>query len=82
MMNAAAKTCGLIISETLRRHAFFEQPLPLAENERVNPEAKLIDEPGGDQRLQQFAAAPDVEVGAGGGLQAAERVRGIVADGM
>jgi hypothetical protein len=48
-------------SEATRRHAFLEKPLSFAEHQRKYPDAILVDEFGGDQRLQQFAAAPDMQ---------------------
>jgi hypothetical protein len=48
-------------SEATRRHAVLEQPLSFAEHQRKYPDAILVDEFGGDQRLQQFAAAPDMQ---------------------
>src|SRR5262245_37415240 len=48
-------------SEGTRGHAFLEQPLSFAEYHRRYPEAMLVNEFGGDQRLQQFAAAPDMQ---------------------
>jgi hypothetical protein len=48
-------------SEAARRHAALEQPLSFAEHHRKYPDAILVDQIGGDQRLQQFAAAPDMQ---------------------
>src|SRR5262245_10317063 len=48
-------------SKGARRHAVLEQPFSLAEHDWSYPEAILIDEVGGDQRLQQLAAAPDMQ---------------------
>src|ERR671936_1031009 len=47
--------------ETTWRDAIFEQPLSFAEHQRKDPEAIVVDEVGGDQRLQQFAAAPNMQ---------------------
>src|SRR4029450_2494993 len=46
--------------ETTWRDAIFEQPLSFAEHQRKDPDAIFVDEYGGDQRLQQFTAAPDM----------------------
>src|SRR2546423_14012905 len=48
-------------SEATRRHAVLEQPLSFAEHQRKYPDAILVNEFGGDQRLQQSAAAPDMQ---------------------
>ena len=50
-------------SEATRRHAVLEQPLSFAEHQRKDPDAIFVDEFGGDQRLQQFAAAPMCNAG-------------------
>src|ERR1700730_4711075 len=68
--------------KTTRRHAIFEQPLALAEDQREDPDAKLVDQFCGDQRLKQFAAAPDVQFGPVGCLQPADLVNGVAADGL
>src|SRR5262245_2694189 len=47
--------------EAARRHAVLEQPLSFAEHQRKYPDAMLVDEFGGDQGLQQFAAAPNMQ---------------------
>jgi hypothetical protein len=47
--------------ETTWRDAIFEQPLSFAEHQRKEPDVIFVDEFGGDQRLQQFAAAPDMQ---------------------
>ncbi len=44
-----------------RRNAALEQPLSFAEHQRKDPDVIFIDEFGGDQRLQQFTAAPDMQ---------------------
>ena len=48
-------------SEAMRRHALLEQPLSFAEHHRKYPDAMFVDELGGDQRLQQFTAALDMQ---------------------
>lgn len=39
--------------ELARRQSVFKEPLAAAEDQRKDPEAVLIDQIGGDQRLQQ-----------------------------
>src|SRR5437763_16000041 len=65
--------------ETAWRDAIFEQPFSLAEHHRKDPEAIFVDEVGGDQRLQQLAAAPDVQRPPIRRLQPAELVHDIAA---
>src|SRR5690349_23332049 len=48
-------------SEAKRRHAVLEQPLSFAEHHRKYPDVIFVDEFCGDQCLQQFAAAPDMQ---------------------
>src|SRR5437763_10223552 len=48
-------------SEATRRHAVLEQPLSFAQHQRKYPDAMLVDEFCSDQRLQQFAATPDMQ---------------------
>jgi hypothetical protein len=55
--NTFRRASRLDQSEAKRRHAALEQPLSFAEHQRKYPNAKLVDESGGDQRLQQFASA-------------------------
>src|SRR5947209_6523843 len=50
-------------SEATRRNAAFEEPRALADHHRKNGDAIFVDEVGADQRLQQLAAAPDVQFG-------------------
>src|SRR5207244_11365899 len=59
--DTAGRSPGLGQSEATRRHAVLEQPLSFAEPHRKYPDAILVDEVGSDQRLQQFAAAPDMQ---------------------
>ena len=66
-------------SEATRRHAVLEQPLSFAEHHRKYPDAILVDEFAGDQRLQQFAAAPDMQRRPIRCLQAANLVNDITA---
>src|ERR1700747_202698 len=65
--------------ETTWRDAVFEQPLSLAEHQRKDPEAIFVDEFGRDQRLQQFAAAPNMKRRPIRCLQPADRVHDIIA---
>ena len=44
-----------------RRNAVLEQPLSFAEHQRKDPDVIFVDEFGGDQRLQQFTAALDMQ---------------------
>ena len=48
-------------SETTWRDTIFEQTLSFAEHQRIDPDSIFVDEFGGDQRLQQFTAAPDMQ---------------------
>ena len=47
--------------EAAWRNAVLEQPLSFAEHRRKDPDAIFVDEFDGDQRLQQFTAAPDMQ---------------------
>src|SRR5688500_2324144 len=64
------------------REAVFEQSISLAEHHREDPEVMFVDEFGGDQRLQQIAAAPNMELGPGRCLQPAELVYDILAQAL
>src|SRR5262245_35407033 len=66
-------------SETTRRNALLEQPLSFSEHHWKDPEAIFVDEIGGDQRLQQFAAAPNMQHRPLRCLQPAELVHDITA---
>src|SRR5262245_56526989 len=59
--DTARRASRLDQSEGTRRHAVLEQPLSFAEHHWRYPDAILVDEFGGDQRLQQLAAAPDMQ---------------------
>ena len=48
-------------SEAARWNAGLEEPLSFAEHHRSDPQAMFVDELGGDQRLQQFTAALDMQ---------------------
>lgn len=65
-----------------QRHAVAEEPLALAEDQRVLPEAELVDQIGGEQCLEKLAAAPDVQLGPGGGSQPPNSVDGVTADAL
>src|SRR4029450_4072776 len=65
--------------ETTWRDAIFEQPLSFAEHQRKDPDAIFVDEFGGDQRLQQFTAAPDMQRRPIRCLQPADLVHDITA---
>ena len=60
--------------ETTWWHAIFEQPLSSSDHHRRDPHAILVDEVGGDQRLQQLVAAPKVQRGTIRCLQPADLV--------
>src|ERR1700730_16057236 len=66
-------------SEAARRNAVLEQPLSFAEHQRKDPDAIFVDEFGGDQRLQQFTAAPDMQRRPIRCLQPADLVHDITA---
>src|SRR5262249_49943310 len=68
--------------EAARRNTAFEQPFPGAEDDRKDPEAMLVDEIRGDQRLEQAAAAPKMELRTGRGLQPAEFGHDVAADAL
>jgi hypothetical protein len=65
--------------ETTWRDAIFEQPLSFAEHQRKDPDAIFVNQVGGDQRLQQFAAAPNMQRRPIRRLQPAELVHDIAA---
>ena len=44
-----------------QRNAVLEQPPSFAEHQRKDPDVIFIDEFGGDQRMQQFTTAPDMQ---------------------
>src|ERR687888_848026 len=66
--------------ETTWSDAIFEQPLSFAEHQRKDPDAIFVDEFGGDQRLQQFAAAPNMQRRPIRCLQPADLVHDMTAD--
>ena len=65
--------------ETTWRDAIFEQPLSFAEHQRKEPDMIFVDEFGGDQRLQQFTAAPDMQRRPIRRLQSADFIHEITA---
>src|SRR5262245_37869646 len=59
--DALGRASRLDQGEAARRNAVLEQPFSFAEDYRKDPHAIFVDEFGGDQRLQQFTAAPDMQ---------------------
>jgi hypothetical protein len=77
--DAHGRASRLDQSEAAWRNAVFEQPLALAEDHWKDPEAMFVDKLGGDQRLQQFAAAPNMQHRSIRCFQPAELVHDIAA---
>src|SRR5579862_600220 len=63
--------------ESAWRNAILEESLSFAEHNRNDPEAVFVDELGGDKRLQQCTAAPDVKLRPIRCLQAADLVHDV-----
>src|SRR5262245_57037776 len=59
--DTARRASRLDQSEATRRYAVLKQPFAFAEHHGKYPEAMLVDEFGGDQCLQQLAAAPNMQ---------------------
>src|SRR3546814_20877524 len=56
-----------------REDAVFEQVAPGAEHQRERHQPEAVDEPVGQQRLEQVAAPPDLQLVAGLVLQGVHR---------
>ena len=52
-------------SELAEGNAILEQPLSFPEYHWIDPYAVFVDKVGGDQRLQQIAATPDMQFWSG-----------------
>src|SRR5437899_8725006 len=61
--DALGRASRLDQGEAAWRNAVLEQLLSFAEHQRKDPDAIFVDEFDGDQRLQQFTAAPDMHAG-------------------
>src|SRR5262249_41441582 len=59
--DALGRASRLDQGKAARRNVVLEQPLSFAEHQRKDPDVIFVDEFGGDQRLQQFTAAPDMQ---------------------
>src|SRR5215475_13119976 len=77
--DATRRALGGNQRETTWRDAIFEQSFSFAEHHRSDPHAILVDEIGADQRLQQRAAAPDMQLRPIRCLQPADLVHDIAA---
>src|SRR6185436_8894314 len=77
--NAARRALRGNQREPTRWDALFKQSLSFAEHHRKDPEAMFVDEFGGQQRLQQFAAAPNMQRRPVRCLQSADLVHDIAA---
>jgi hypothetical protein len=49
----------------VRRAALREEPQPVADDDRVDPQVELVDEVALEQPTQQLAAAVDLELASG-----------------
>src|SRR5215813_7112599 len=77
--DATRRALGGNQRETTWRDAIFEQSFSFAEHHRSDPHAIFVDEIGADQRLQQRAAAPDVQLRPNRCHQPADLVHDIAA---
>src|SRR4051794_21429746 len=66
--------------KAVRRNTGLKEPLSFAENHRNDPQAIFVDELRGDERLQQFTAAPEMKSRPGRRLHPAKFGHDITAE--